>query len=229
MIEPLSSQPALIDQVHDRLVAAIADGTLEPGTRLTQETVAERLGVSRQPVSHALQILRRRGLAVEAGKRGLVVAPLDPARLRGLYQVRAALDGLAAALVATRAKAGQISTSDRDEIAALVRRGTGMAEEDAEVGDLVRADMAFHAAIYEFSANPALVETATEQWPHFLRAMGAVLTDRTQRARVWREHAEILDFILAGDAAQAEAAARGHAERAGEATARKLESMTSAA
>ena len=105
MIQPVAGQPALIDQVHDRLVAAIADGTLAPGERLTQETVAERLGVSRQPVSHALQLLRRRGLAVESGKRGLVVAPLDPVRLRSLYQVRAALDGLAAGLAASRSKA----------------------------------------------------------------------------------------------------------------------------
>ena len=87
MIEPLPNQPALIDQVHDRLVAAIADGSLPPGERLTQESVAAMLGVSRQPVSHALHLLRMQGLAIETGKRGLVVAPLDAARLRGLYQV----------------------------------------------------------------------------------------------------------------------------------------------
>ena len=59
MIEPLPAQPDLLDLVHDRLVAAIADGTLQPGQRITQEEVAARLGVSRQPVSHALQVLRR--------------------------------------------------------------------------------------------------------------------------------------------------------------------------
>ena len=91
MIEPVDIQPALIDQVLDRLVAAIADGTLAPGARITQETVAGRLGVSRQPVSHALQVLKRRGLLVENGKRGLLVAPLAPDRLRDLYPVRAAL------------------------------------------------------------------------------------------------------------------------------------------
>lgn len=225
MLQPVSSQPALVDQVHDRLVEAIADGSLAPGERLTQESVAERLGVSRQPVSHALQVLRRRGLAVEAGRRGLVVAPFDPARLRGLYQVRGALDGLAASLAAIRAKAGQLRPAAREGLAAQVRQGAAMAARGGAVTELIRADMAFHAAIYELSGNPALVSTAAEQWPHFLRAMGAVLADPARPARIWREHARICDRILAGDAEAAEAAARRHALDAGEAMAAKLESL----
>jgi len=50
------------------------------------------LGVSRQPVSHALQILKRRGLLIEHGRRGLMVAPVDAGRIRDLYQVREALE-----------------------------------------------------------------------------------------------------------------------------------------
>lgn len=229
MIKPVLAQPALIDQVHDRLVAAIADGTLAPGEKLTQEDVAEKLGVSRQPVSHALQLLRRRGLAVERGKRGLVVAPMDPNRLRDLYQLRAALDGLAASLAATRAKAGMLTASQREDIIALVTQGTEMADRPTEISTLIDADMAFHAALYELSGNQAIVDTAAEQWPHFLRTMGAVLNEMIDPDRIWREHKEILDFILAGDAKAAEEAARGHAERAGEATAQKLETMESVA
>ena len=71
----LPAVPALTDQVHDRLLHAIVDGTLPAGERLTQDSVATLLGVSRQPVSHALLVLRRRGLLIEAGKRGLAVAP----------------------------------------------------------------------------------------------------------------------------------------------------------
>src|ERR1044072_4132249 len=100
--EPVAAPSALIDQVYGRLVKPSADETLPPGKRLTQEEIALRLGVSRQPVSHALQILRRRGLVEERGKRGLVVAPLDAKKLRGLYQVRAALEELAASLAAPR-------------------------------------------------------------------------------------------------------------------------------
>src|SRR5262245_36866167 len=131
MIEPLPTQPALIDQVHDRLVAAIADGTLAPGERLTQEDVAARLGVSRQPVSHALQVLKRRGLLQEAGKRGLVVAPLDGRRIRNLYQVRAAIEGLAASLAAARVRAGGLSRAEREELRTMVQAGTALAAAEA--------------------------------------------------------------------------------------------------
>src|SRR4030095_6008908 len=105
---PLSTVPALIDQVHDRLLAAIVDGTLAPGQRLTQESVAEMLGVSRQPVSHALQVLKRRGLLIESGKRGLMVAPVEAQRVRDLYQVREALDALAPRRDARRKKSGHV-------------------------------------------------------------------------------------------------------------------------
>ena len=97
--------PNLIDQVHVRMVDAIAEGVLAPGERLTQEEVAERLNVSRQPVSHALQLLKRQGLAVEHGRRGLSVAPIDPERMRDLYQLRAVIDGLACRLAAERSRA----------------------------------------------------------------------------------------------------------------------------
>src|SRR6516164_7984835 len=100
----LRPPPDLIDRVRERLLAAVIDGTLAPGERLTQESVAEKLGVSRQPVSHALQLLKSRGLLVEAGKRGLVVAPVDAKRIRDLYQVREALETLAAGLAAERVR-----------------------------------------------------------------------------------------------------------------------------
>jgi DNA-binding FadR family transcriptional regulator len=60
------------------------------------------------------------------------------------------------------------------------------------------------------------------QWPHLKRSMEAVLDDPEQRPRVWTEHREILRCILAGDPAGAEQAARGHTDRAGAETARRL-------
>jgi len=228
LIERLATQPALIDRVLDRLVAAIADGTLPPGERLTQETVAARLGVSRQPVSHALQVLKRRGLAVENGKRGLVVAPLDAGRLRDLYRVRAALDGLAARLAAERARAGQVTAKVRAEASRLVAAGTKLATEGS-IGELIRADVAFHSMVHQMSGNAAIVETVAGEWPHFMRSMGMALADLDIRARIWAEHAAILEPIFAGRPAAAESAARNHTEGAGEDTARKLESLASVA
>jgi DNA-binding GntR family transcriptional regulator len=225
---PLQPAPALIDQVHDRLLAAVVDGTLEPGARLTQESVAEMLGVSRQPVSHALQILKRRGLVIEHGRRGLMVAPVDAQRVRDLYQVREALDGLAAGLAARRAEAGRIGSGEKSLAEQALADGLALGAR-VPIAELVQADVAFHSSIYRLSGNAAIAETITDEWPHFMRSMGQVLADADMRKRVWREHAEILQAIWAGDSARAEHLSRNHTRRAGDETAARLEDAKSVA
>src|SRR6202000_2288044 len=101
---PLDPSPNLIDQVYERILAGITDRTLLPGQRIRQNELAERLGVSRQPVSHALHLLHRQGLVAESGRRGFEVTQPYPAHIRQLYEVRGAIDALAARLAAGRVK-----------------------------------------------------------------------------------------------------------------------------
>ena len=221
MLDQLQTGPALIDQVHDQLVAAIASGDLAPGQRLTQENVAALLGVSRQPVSHALQILKRRGLLIEHGKRGLAVAPLDRNRIKQLYQVREVLDGLAARLAAERCRDGR---ADADDIAALKQAlsdGTALAQ-STKVKQLVLADVAFHACLHRLSDNPEIVHTVAEQWPQFMRSMGFVLSASERAATIWAEHAAIARAVLAGNLERAETLSRAHARNAAEQSAIEL-------
>src|SRR2546429_5455464 len=103
-LTPLDPLPNLIDQVYARILEAITDRTLPPGHRIRQNELAEKLGVSRQPVSHALHLLYRQGLVAESGRRGFEVIQLDPERIRQLYEVRGAVDALAAKLGAAPAK-----------------------------------------------------------------------------------------------------------------------------
>jgi DNA-binding GntR family transcriptional regulator len=198
-VQHLDPQPALIDRAYEQLVEAIADGTLAPGQRIRQEELGRALGVSRQPISHALQLLKQQKLVEENGRRGLIVSGIDAERIRELYQVRTVLDALAARLAA------------------------GLAlRPDAPVLAFIQADVAFHTALYRLSGNRAIEDTIAAQWPHLKRSMGAVLDDLEQRPLVWAEHREILRLVLSGDAAGAERAARGHTDRAGGETARRL-------
>jgi DNA-binding GntR family transcriptional regulator len=222
MLVPLRTVPALIDQVHDRLLAAIVDGTLAAGQRLTQESVAEMLGVSRQPVSHALQVLKRSGLLIEHGKRGLMVAPVEAQRVRDLYQVREALDGLAANLAARRVRAGLIGIDQKRSVDKALADGLAL-NDASHIGAFVAADVAFHSEIHRLSGNAAIGETVRDEWPHFMRSMGVALGDADMRRRVWREHAAILAAIWDGAAGQAEGLARSHTRRAGEEAASSLE------
>src|ERR1700684_907456 len=92
---PLDPLPNLIDQVYARILQAITDHALPPGHRIRQKELAEKLGVSRQPVSHALHLLHRQGLVAESGRKGFEVTQLDPLQIRQLYEVRGAIDALA--------------------------------------------------------------------------------------------------------------------------------------
>ena len=224
-MQPLDPQPALIDRAYEQLVEAIADGTLAPGQRIRQEELGRALGVSRQPISHALQLLKQQKLVEENGRRGLVVSAIDAARVRELYQVRGALDALAARLAAERIAEKVISMEQRRAAQRALASGLAL-QPDAPVLAFIHADVAFHTALYCLSGNRAIEDTVAAQWPHLKRSMGAVLDDPQQRPLVWAEHREILRLVLDGDAAGAERAARGHTDRAGSETARRLSRLS---
>src|SRR5471032_2109930 len=101
-MRPFDPEPDLSERIHDAVLEAICNGELKSGVRITQEELANRFGVSRQPVLQAMMLLRREGFLVDAGRKGVCVAPLDAEQARNLYIVRAALDGAAARLAATR-------------------------------------------------------------------------------------------------------------------------------
>ena len=216
-MEPLAAQTILVDQVYRSLVAAIADRTLRPGQRILQAELAASLGVSRQPISHALQLLKQQKLVQDVGRKGLQVSPIDPARIRQLYEVRGALDGLAARLAASRT----LPPAAVKTLEAAVAAGSALGPTAALVR-LVQADVAFHQAVYDLSGNPAILETLAGQWPHLRRSMGAVLDADSYRRRAWSEHAEIARLILDGKPAEAGEAARQHAVDAGRQTEQRL-------
>ena len=204
--------PNLTEQVYERLVTAICNADLAPGTRITQEDLAAMLNVSRQPVLQALRILRRDGLVIDAGKRGLMVALLDARSISNIYQVRAALDALAARQAALAGTRLDSTVVDEGRKAACA----------SSVGAMIDADLKFHNLIYQASGNPLIAVSANHHWRHIRRAMGAVLRSSGVRQAVWGEHEAILNAINDGDADLAERLARSHAESAGQNLAAEL-------
>ncbi len=198
--------PDYVDQVARALVDAIAAGHFAPGERLTQEDIARRLNVSRQPVLQALRLLKKDGLVEDAPGRGLRVSPLDQALVAHVYQVRGALDRLAAGLAARRRAAID---------PALVAAGR-RAVRGRDVGAMIEADLAFHHAVYAASGNPLLAPAAGVPWQQVRRAMGAVLQRSAVRQTVWDEHEAIAAAVAAGHAAEAERLMDRHTSQAGE-------------
>jgi DNA-binding GntR family transcriptional regulator len=221
----LDFTPDLVDQVYQRLLAAISDGSMAPGTRLTQEDVAEQLAVSRQPVLQALRLLKTDGLVMEATgpqgqkARGLVVAPIDVQAVAHIYQVRSTLDALAARLAARRH--AQIDPQ-------LLLRGRQAAAATA-IKDMVDADLAFHHAIYQASGNPLIEASAMLHWCHIRRAMGEVLQTSPLRAAVWDEHEAICQAIAQGQEDIAAQLMQAHGEHASQHLAHLLSLRSSTA
>ena len=210
-MEQLAVQPQLMERAYGAILDDICTGRLAPGERVVQDELAERLAVSRQPVLQALLLLKRQGFLHEAGRRGLMVAPIDPVFTAHLYELRSALDGMAARGAARRhvvasAAAGQ----------ALIERGR-RAVASRDTAAMIAADIAFHRFLYELSGNPLIAETATLHWHHIRRVMGQVLRDPARLGTIWDEHAAILASVLCGDAEGAESLSRLHAERAAQA------------
>ena len=222
---PLDPTPNLIDQVYGRILDAIADRTLPPGHRIRQSELAEKLGVSRQPISHALHLLHRQGLVAESGRKGFEVTQLDPTRIRQLYEVRGAIDALAARLAAARART---DPAGRAHLEAALRAGRAI-DRTTSLSQLIALDVDFHRAIYRLSGNPAVEEMIAPQWPHMRRSMATVLAELDYRASAWAEHETIAAHILAGNAKAAEAAALAHALTAGRMTEERLKATDKAA
>ena len=215
----LEAAPDLVDRVYRSLLDAISGGSLAPGQRITQEDIAQQLAVSRQPVLQALRLLKKDGFVLDAPGRGLQVAPLDAAAIRNIYQVRGALDALAARLAAQR----------RYRIAPEVLQAGRDAARGSNVAEMIDADLAFHRAIYEAAGNPLIGESAQLHWRHLKRAMGAVLQEMGQRESVWDEHQAIADAIAAGDGERAARLIETHSLQASRALAERLEQVLHAA
>ncbi len=200
----IESTPDLVDQVYRNLLDAISEGKLAPGTRLTQEDIAEQLAVSRQPVLQALRLLKQDGFVTDAPGRGLLVAPLDARWLVNVYQVRSALDALAARLACS-------SSYAFDSL--LMAQGRKAAR-GKNISAMIEADMAFHSGIYRAANNPLIEQSALLHWRHIRRAMGAVLQTTKLREAVWDEHEAIARAIAAKDTRKADSLMRSHGDQA---------------
>ncbi len=213
-MQPIESHPSRTEQVYRAILDEICDGTLAPGTHLVQEELAARLGVSRQPVQQAMLLLKSDGLVTELGARGVYVAPLDAESMSQHYEIRAALDELAARGAAERARATTDAARSIAAAGEAIMRAGLAAVASGNLGAMIRHDIGFHEFLYNASGNPLLIDTARPHWRYLQRVMAEVLRFAEPGTAVWHQHRAILDAVLAGDADQAATRARFHVREA---------------
>jgi DNA-binding GntR family transcriptional regulator len=211
-LESLTSldKSTLRERALGALRVAITSGRYRPGDHLGEVELASGLGISRGTVREALRHLEQEGL-VEAGPRGRlrVNNSLTPGEIRGLYQVRAALEGLAATTI--------IRSPERDEAAAALRAALSeFAREGSDFTERVEADLAFHLLLCQLADNPMLVES----WRHLEgRIRVAIMShDASQLPGIMSDdrHATIVDAIERGDGPAAPRVVEDHMAAAAE-------------
>ncbi len=224
-MHPVDTLEPYVEQVYKRLLSAIAHGELRPGQKIPQAEVAASFGVSRQPVSHALHLLRQQCLIELFGKKVLAVSAVQVDHIRGLYQIRGQLDALAARLAAQRVAAGEVTTAQLDEVRATLRAAAALGPE-APLRDTLGLELVFHRQIYALSGNASIDTTLAHHWPHLMRAMALIHGVRQMSPQAQREHEGIFAAIAAGQPDLAERHALAHTNRACIEVASHLETVT---
>ena len=194
------------DYAYSTLRNEIVEGRFAQGRRMREVELAAWLGISRTPTRQALARLELEGLLVLRPRVGLVVSSLEPDAIDELYEMRAALEGTAAAMAARHGSARDIGT-----LIQLVEQEAALPTEAA-----VRSkhNLMLHKAIYAAAHNRFLVKSL-----HALHDAIALLGPTTlavegRHREAHTEHKRIVQAIAAHDAARADAEARAHVERA---------------
>lgn len=209
-MRPVAAVQSRTEQVYDMIRDSICTGELASGTHLVQEELASTLGVSRQPIQQAMLLLKNDGLVVELGARGLYVAPLDAGAVIHHYQIRVALDQLAAQLICQRiTHAPDFSEELRRRAEPILAEGEA-ARSNGSAPLAVSHDVKFHSFLYEMSGNPFIASTAEPHWNYLRRVMIAVLLHAERGRIVWQQHRDILAVLLSGDADASAAAVKDH-------------------
>jgi GntR family transcriptional regulator, trigonelline degradation regulator len=198
-------------KVVEVLRAAITAGRFAPGERLTERSLCELTGVSRASVREALRQLESEGLIETLPNRGPLVSRLSRRDAVSLYQMRGALEALAARLFAGSATDGQI-----DELAAAVSV-LQRAYASRDIEEIVRAKRRFYDVLFEGSGNSMIGPTLNAMYARVNQLRRVSLSSPKRGPQSMREIRALLAAIRRRDPDAAYAASLHHVEQAAKA------------
>jgi DNA-binding GntR family transcriptional regulator len=196
---------SLSDRVYTKLLESLRNGSYKPGERVSESEVCEQFKVSRTPAREAIHRLINDGFLTQTSSGRPVAAHIDINRAEEIYDMREAVECLAAKLAAKNA-----TTED------LIRLQQILDEQRAGVNnetDFLDINDRFHGQIYKISQNRYLQKTAE------ILLLSAQMIRGTTKGRydfdTWSlaDHEAIYNAIENGDTKAAEEAARKHTRR----------------
>lgn len=181
-------------QVHERISSDIIDGKFPPGSALVQEQVAAEYGVSRTPVRDALTQVAQEGLATLVPGQGYIVNGLTEQDVEDVFEVRYAMEALAA-----RQACGRHSPIQLVRMGATVDELAALDPSDAQA--LFLMGRQFHSALVEPCPNAYLRSMLAAVWAHPIQRR-ITMTYRQgpeHQAKVAADHRRILDALKSND------------------------------
>lgn len=175
----------LREVVFTTLRQAILKGELQPGERLMEISLANKLGVSRTPIREAIRKLELEGLVVMIPRKGAHVAHITEQELNDVLEVRRGLEELAIEKTCER-----ITKEELERLEEAAEVFSGLVDSDNLVA-LAEADVKFHDVIYDATHNLRLVQILNNLREQMYRYRMEYLKDADSRKLLDEEHKEI--------------------------------------
>jgi DNA-binding GntR family transcriptional regulator len=197
----------IADQIFAQVRKEIVEGRIRQGSKISEPELARRYGISRGPLREAMRRLESSSLVTRRANVGARVITLSLEQLLEIYQVRAALEGMAARLAAEHMPDAEIAG-----LQALIEQQRGQVALEQGRACLQReGDLDFHYRIVRGSHNATLEDLLCNDLYHLVRmyrCQFAVISPRAPAAL--REHGHILEAIAERDGELAEILMRRH-------------------
>jgi DNA-binding GntR family transcriptional regulator len=208
LTQPLDNDRSITGQIARALAHRIVTSVLAPGAPIRQDHVAEEFRASHVPVREAFRKLEAQGLVVSEPRRGVRVAPLDPATVMEITEIRAALE-----VLALRHAVPKITEADLSAAGAAQLEG----EASADISVWEAANRRFHRALAAPCAMPRLMASIDDLHQVSARFMFATWQELEWQPRSDDEHRVILARLRARNVEGAMTALENHILAAGRA------------
>ncbi len=200
--EPVRQSSA--ERVRHLLAEEIVSGRLAPGTRLEEQSLADRFQVSRTPVREAVRQLDAAGLVMVRPRKGVIVTEIDVDMLQELFEALASVEYLLARFAAQR-----MSNMERLRLR-QIHEACGVAHENRDYDTYAELNHDFHSVIYHGARNRHLHSIAEGLRLRLRPYRSTSFRTGGRMDSSMREHGEIVQAILDEDPEAAGQALRAH-------------------
>jgi len=204
LVIDFSTPKPLGEVVYEALKNAITENQFKAGDRLMETDLADEMQVSRTPVREAVRKLEAEGYVTIIPRKGTYVAGLTVQDINDVFEIRYALEGMAAYFAAQRA-----TQEDIEELRAFVERQAANWNSNS-VATNVAEDIEFHSMLYRMSKNQRVEGLITDLRLRSQRLRNSTLSDAERLKYALEEHKEILQAIETRDSVKAREMARNH-------------------